>query len=187
MHMVTARLRLDALQLRDAEMLFQYRTDPDVCRYQGWRPTSVIEARGFIERNLSVMPDTTGSWWQRAIRLADTGELIGDIGMHFMAEAQATVELGISLSPRHQRRGYATEAMSAVIGFVFDDLRKHRVCGSVDPRNEASITLLERVGMRREAYFRESIRVDGEWVDDMIYAMLDREWSARRATAPHRG
>ncbi|MBB6243804.1 GNAT family protein [Rhodanobacter sp. MP1X3] len=187
MQLTTTRLRLDGLRREDAEVLFRYRADPEVSRYQGWRPAFVDDARRFIEACHAVAPDTPGTWFQRAIRWSRTDELIGDVGLHFVADAEAAVELGISLSPSYQKRGIATEALNAVLGFVFDSLHKHRVFGSVDPRNHASIKLLEGVGMRKEAHFRESLRMDGEWADDVIYAMLDREWQACCTAKPHRG
>lgn len=101
--MHTPRLTLDALRGEDAAALYRYRADPAVSRYQGWCPASLDEAHRFIERCAAVTPDTPGSWFQRAIRRRDSGELIGDLGLHFVADAPATVELGISLAPAHQR------------------------------------------------------------------------------------
>lgn len=187
MRLQTTRLVVDALEPADAETLFGYRADPQVSRYQGWRPASVKDALRFIDRCRTVTLDTPGSWFQRAIRRRDSAELIGDLGLHFVANAEATVELGISLSPRYQGQGFAGEALGAVLEFVFDDLDKHRVFGSVDPRNHACVKLLESVGLRKEAHFIESLRVDNAWVDDAIYAMLDREWSARHPVERHRG
>jgi len=106
---------------------------------------------------------------------------VSDLGLHFVAGAEATVELGISIAPSHQGKGLAAEALHAVLGFVFGDLHKHRVFGSVDPRNHACMKLLESVGMRKEAHFRESLWYGGEWVDDVIFAMLEREWLLRES------
>ena len=86
------------------------------------------------------------------------------------------MELGITLDPARQGRGYAAEAMRALLGFAFERLRAHRVRCSTDPRNRACVRLLEGLGMRREAHFRESLWFKGEWADDLIYAMLEREW-----------
>ncbi len=66
----------------------------------------------------------------------------------------------------------------------FDDLGLHRIIGRCDARNTASARLMERLGMRREAHFRENEWFKGEWGDELIYAMLDREWSERQRNAP---
>ncbi|WP_225578371.1 GNAT family protein [Rhodanobacter sp. 7MK24] len=173
----TARLRLDSLRGEDAQALFAYRADPSVSRYQGWRPTSPDETVRFIERQQAVAFDTPDSWFQFALRLRDSGELVGDLGLHFVNAD--TVEFGVTLSPAQQGRGLAAEAVRAVLALVFDSLKRHRVYASVDPRNLACVKLLERLGMRKEAHFRESWREGDIWVDDVIYAMLAGEWSAR--------
>ena len=95
------------------------------------------------------------------------------------AAAPQQVEFGITVAPSHQGQGYASEALHAVFGHLFGALGKHRVHASVDPRNDACIALLESVGMRREGHLRESLLVDGEWVDDLLYAVLRSEWEAR--------
>jgi RimJ/RimL family protein N-acetyltransferase len=174
MQIVTARLRIDDLRPEDASALFAYRSDPEVARYQGWKPSALADAERFIEAQKHVAPDTLGAWWQRAIRLRDSGDLIGDLGLHFV-DAD-TVELGISLVPAQQHHGYARDVLELALDFVFGGLRKHRVIASADPRNTACVRLLEGVGLRREAHFRESLR-DGEgWADDMLFAMLEKEW-----------
>lgn len=147
MEIVTARLRLDALRDEDAEALLAYRGNPAVARFQGWKPNSVADAWRFIETQHGLVPDVPDTWWQRAIRLRDSGELIGDLGLHFMDDA--TVELGISLAPAHQRRGYAREAVEVMFDFVFGGLRKQRVIARVEPRNFMCMRLLEGLGMHR--------------------------------------
>lgn len=149
MEIVTARLRLDALRDEDAEALFAYRGDPAVARFQGWKPASVADAKRFIETQHGLVPDTPDTWWQRAIRLRDSGELIGDLGLHFTDDAK--VEVGISLAPAQQRQGYAREALEVMLDFVFGGLRKQRVMAFVEPRNFMCMRLLEGLGMRRGA------------------------------------
>ncbi len=184
---VGADLRLDDLRCGDAMSLFRYRADPQISRYQGWCPATPDEAERFIDKASRVLPATPDSWYQRAIRLRDGGELIGDLGVHFGSDEHAPVEIGISLAPAWQGKGLASQALELVLGYVFDSLGRHRVIGSVDPRNAASIRLLERAGMRREAHFRQSLWLGGEWVDDMVFAMLAHEWRQRQASAPHHG
>lgn len=176
MEIATARLRLDGMRPEDAEAFFAYRSNPEVARYQGWRPATLEDARRFIESHRDVALDTTGGWWQRALRLRDGGELIGDVGMHFVDES--TVELGISLAPSHQHQGHARDVLEVMLDLAFGGLHKHRAFASVDPRNTACMRLMEGLGMRREAHFRESVR-DGEgWADDLVFAILAREWLA---------
>jgi RimJ/RimL family protein N-acetyltransferase len=175
MELTTSRLRLDRLCADDAQDLFACRADPAVARFQGWRPASVGEARAFIDAQAEPAP---GLWFQRAIRLRDGRALIGDLGVCLPATPGDSVEFGISLAPAHQGHGYAREALRALLHQGFDVLGWRRVHASVDPRNEACIGLLQALGMRQEAHFRESLWLHGEWVDDMVFAMLAREWQA---------
>ena len=86
------------------------------------------------------------------------------------------VEVGCTLKKTFQGKGYATEALTAMVNYFFTILKKHRIVASIDPRNTASIRLIERLGFRKEAHFKESYFLRGEWVDDIIYAMLDKDW-----------
>ena len=178
MELNTPRLRLDALRPADAAAFFGYRGDPQVSRFQGWRPASVAEAAAFIERQADASLDMPDSWFQRAIRLRDGEALIGDLGIHLPVDVEGSVEFGISIAPAHQGRGYACEAVRAVFGLVFGQLGRHRVHASVDPRNLASLAMLRALGMRQEAHHRESLWLHGEWVDDMVFALLASEWRA---------
>ncbi len=179
---VTDRLTLRCLEIRDSETVFGYRSKPEVSRYQNWEPESPGEIGSFIENLSEIGPDTPGKWFQLGIVLSESGELIGDCGIHVSAQDPSQVEVGITLSPRFHRRGLASEALTAVLGFLFTRLDKHRVYGSVDPGNTASLALLRRVGMRKEAHFVESLRFKGAWADDVIYAMLKREWLEIKGT-----
>lgn len=185
MELATARLRIDALRPQDAEALFAYRADPVVARFQGWCPVDVAAARDFIAAQ-PTQPEASG-WFQRGIRLRDSGQLIGDLGVNLPEQAEDSVEFGISIAPTHQGSGYASEAVRAMFAFVFGRLGRHRIHASVDPRNLACVAMLRALGMRQEAHHRESLWLRGEWVDDVIFAMLAREWQSGPGAAIHRG
>ena len=181
MELNTARLRLDALRPADANVLFGYRTDPDVSRFQSWRPASVAEAADFIERQADASLHTTDSWFQRAIRFREDGTLIGDLGVHLPPDAEGSIEFGVSIAPTHQCRGYACEAVRALFERAFGQWGRQRIHALVDPRNLASMAMLRPLGMRQEAHHRESLRLHGEWVDDVVFALLASEWRAAQS------
>ena len=173
----TDRLLLTPLTDGDAEALFAYRSHPEVSRYQHWEPTCPADAIEFIQGLRDVEFDTPGTWFQFGIRLRESGTLVGDLGVHVLEDA-AQAEIGFSLSPVLQGRGLATEAVIGLLDYLFGHLGKHRVIASVDPRNEPSLRLLRRVGMRQEAHFIQSLLFKGEWADDIVLAILRSEWSA---------
>ena len=88
-------------------------------------------------------------------------------------------EVGFTLAPAHQGKGYGTEALRALLGYAFGTLELHRVVAVTDALNEPAAALLERVGMRREAHFLENVFFKGAWGSELLFAMLDREWAAR--------
>src|SRR4051812_5936890 len=178
---VTERLRIGALETNDAESLFGYLSHESVAQFHSWVPSSADDARAFIDRNAAVPFNRNDTWSQLAIRSATTGELVGDLGVHFVGEDGQQVEIGFTISPAHQRNGYAREAVLALLDHLFTALKKHRVFASVDPRNDASLALLRALGLRQEAHFRESLFWKGGWVDDIVFGILRSEWLERTA------
>ena len=176
MELVTARLRIDALRPADAEALFVCRANPAVARFQGWCPADIAEAREFIGRQ--PWETAPSGWFQRAIRLHGDDGPIGDLGVNLPADVRESVEFGISIASAHQGRGYAGETLRALFDQVFGQFGRHRIHASVDPCNLASMAMLRGLGMRQEAFHRESLWLRGEWVDDAVFAMLSREWPA---------
>jgi RimJ/RimL family protein N-acetyltransferase len=172
---MTDRLVIRRLELADADAVWRYKQMPEAVQYQSWRPVSLEEVQSFILRNQRVAPNAPGEWLQVAVCLKDSGELIGDTGLHFLDDS-AQAEIGYTISPMHQRRGYGTEAVRAVLGYLFAGLGKHRVTASIDPRNTPSAAVLEKLGFRKEAHFRMSFFIDGEWQDDCVYGLLREEW-----------
>src|SRR5690606_13300868 len=81
---------------------------------------------------------------------------------------------------RHGERTQAPAAAQARLRLAFDGLRLHRVVARSDGRNDASVAVMERLGMRQEAHFVENEFVKGEWTDEIVYAMLEDEWRTKR-------
>jgi RimJ/RimL family protein N-acetyltransferase len=178
----TDRLVLTRLRTSDAEALFAYRSLPEVARYQGWAPVVVEDATDFIRSMERVEFDSPGTWFQFGIRARKSGDLVGDLGVHFLDDGEQ-VEIGFTMSPEWQGRGLATEAVTGLLDHLFRTLHKHRVCASVDPRNAPSLRLLRRIGMRLEGHFAQSVPVGGEWTDDLAAAVLASEWNEREVRA----
>jgi RimJ/RimL family protein N-acetyltransferase len=170
----TDRLILRPVHMDDAKGMLAYRSDPIANQYQGWIPKTLSDVTEFIGK-LSMTINMPGTWFQFAIVLKENNTLIGDIGVHFL-DADNQVEIGYTLDKSFQRNGYATEAIRQVISYLFCELKKHRVIASIDPRNMHSIHLVERIGFRREAHFKESMWMHGAWADDLVYAILRKEW-----------
>jgi RimJ/RimL family protein N-acetyltransferase len=178
----TERLLLRSLVMDDCEKLFAYRSCPEIRQYQNWEPQSLEEVRLFI-KNVSALELNTPGWHQIGIVIqGDNGCLIGDCGIHILETDLRIVEIGITIAPAYQSKGYATEVLKALLSLIFDGLFKHRVMASVDPRNLPSMALMKRIGMRKEGHFVQSIWFKGSWADDVVFAMLATEWQSRFGT-----
>jgi RimJ/RimL family protein N-acetyltransferase len=174
------RVALRRFEPGDVGAFVRYRSLAEVARYQSWdAPYPRAAGEDFVREMMTRHPDTAGEWFQYAVVLRATGELIGDLaaGPHDGDVRQA--EIGFTLAPEHQGRGFATEAARCLLGYLFGTRRKHRVVAYCDARNGASAGVLERLGMRQEGHLRESTWIKGEWTDDLAYAVLDREWAER--------
>jgi aminoglycoside 6'-N-acetyltransferase len=174
----TDRLLLRPLRASDAEAMVAYRSDPDVAQFQGWEPPTLDGIRALIAEQQDRAPDQPG-WSQLAIADAATDTMLGGVAVRFLNGDPRQAEIGFTLARHAQRHGYATEAVRAVLDALFFRRETHRVTASVDPLNTRSIALLDRLGFRREAHHVESLWIKGAWVDDVIYALLRREWPLR--------
>jgi RimJ/RimL family protein N-acetyltransferase len=175
----TERLLLRPFEPGDLDALVPIHGDPDVVRYLYFDVRTRDELRAVLaEKQQRTGIQKEGDPLNLAGVLADSGELVGDFTLWVTSEEHRQGEVGYILHPAHGGRGYATEGARALLQLGFEELSLHRICGRLDGRNAASARVLERMGMRREAHLVENELVKGEWTDEVVYALLDREWRA---------
>ena len=90
--------------------------------------------------------------------------------------------LGYWMGAQHAGKGRMTRAVAAVVDFAFSKLRLHRIEAACLPENAPSIALLERNGFKREGYARGYLKIDGGWRDHVLFALLEGDVTARRAS-----
>ncbi|PVV84387.1 GNAT family N-acetyltransferase [Dehalogenimonas alkenigignens] len=163
----TTRLRLTRLTIRDAGAVFAYRSLPEICRFQSFRPAAVADAAAFIAGTAD-RPDIPGTWFQLGIFLREGQVLIGDIGVHFLPRGEA--ELGYTVTPSFQKRGYAAEAATAVISWLFRSPNRSCISCTIDPDNAPSLRLAKRLGLKPAG---KSVH------QELIFKIERGEWSAR--------
>lgn len=172
----TDRLVIRRLQDRDVQTIARYRNDPRVAELQVWSSFSESEAEALVGRMHSRDPVASQEWFQFGVARKSDDQLIGDLAFRIDAAEPRQAEVGYSFDPDHQGQGNATEAMRGLLVYAFNRVGLHRVFAMTDPRNGPSIRLLQRLGMRQEAHFREYLWLKDEWMDDLVFAMLDREF-----------
>jgi RimJ/RimL family protein N-acetyltransferase len=183
-------LRTDRLEIRrctvdDLDAMWEYWQRPEVNRLLGRAPGT---REAFIETFSA--PDRLAMTYAIDLLPGEEQErpvLIGDVMVRIedgWAQAEVTdqvkdvqAELGWVLHPDHSGKGYATEAIRAVIGACFGPLGLRRVHAGCFAANEPSWRLMERLGMRREEFSRKTaLHRSGEWMDGLNYGLLAEEW-----------
>ncbi|WP_255658743.1 GNAT family N-acetyltransferase [Actinoplanes sp. L3-i22] len=181
--MATERLVLRRFRAADAVPLAAYRSDPAVARYQSWdAPFPIGKAETAVRNFAAGSPDQPG-WFQYAIELTASRELIGDVAVR-LHDNHKQAEIGFTLATPYQGKGFATEAVSAVLDRLFRLQGLHRVMGECDARNTPSAALMARLGFTREGLLRQQTFIKGEWTDDLLFGILAPEWLARETVVP---
>ena len=179
-----SRVTLDLPRPDDFDALYAIQSDPEVCRYLLYEPRSPERVHEVLDRDAAATrlagPD---DYMQPAIR-DESGRMIGTMYFKLASLDDKTAEIGWLLDPRFQGHGYAAEASAVLLDLAFGELGLHRVYAELDPRNAASVALCLRLGMRREAHFREHLWFKGDWADTGIYAILEHEWRGLSGGTP---
>ena len=175
----TDRLTLRPFVEDDFEAMQAMRSDAEVARYLYEEPLSEDKTRDLLARKIAAPAwKAEDDWLSVAAVDRASGTVVGDLALHWVSERDRTAEVGFIFDPRHQGKGFATEAARALLDWVFTSAGFHRVIGRAEARNSASARVLEKLGMRLEAHFVENEWVKGEWQSELVYAVLDREWTA---------
>ena len=166
----TERLLLRQFEPGDWPQVLEYTADPSVMTYIPEGVFTADNARTFVAANSS-----EGAEAYAIVRMGEEG-VIGHMVFHPWF-APRTYEIGWVLHTAYHGRGYATEAARALLKYGFETLGLHRVIATCQPENSPSYRVMEKLGMRREAFFRQCIYRGGDkWWDEYFYAMLEEEW-----------
>jgi RimJ/RimL family protein N-acetyltransferase len=177
----TERLRLRPFNRGDVDAVYSYRSRPDVAEFLFDQPMSHEECAEAVRSRAGQVAFTgEGDKILLAVERKDDDRLIGEVSLIWRSVADQQAEVGYILHPDAHGRGYATEAALALLAFAFGQVGIHRVYARCDARNLASARVMARLGMREEAHFREHTHVKGRWDEELIYAILDYEWTAAR-------
>jgi [ribosomal protein S5]-alanine N-acetyltransferase len=179
----TPRLELRWLEARDVSALFDIFGDAETVRYWSRPPLEGLDEAASL---LAEIQDsyTNGTLYQWGVALHD--RVIGTCSLFAICRPHKRAELGFAINRARWGQGYASEAAGAIVRYAFEAMELHRLEADVDPRNDASIRCLERLGFRREGYARERYHLGGEIQDAVLYGLL-RSDANRKAEAlpPH--
>ncbi len=176
-------LTISVAQPSDAVVLTAYRNDPEIAKYQDWElPVTFERTLARLEQQVDRDDVTEGHWVSFVMRHGDA--VVGDVVAHFR-EGGGIAEIGYTLSPAHHGRGYASEGAATMVDHLIANHGVQRIEATLDPRNVASMRVLERLGLQFECLARSAFKEPDGWSDDLRYAMTaaDRTaWLERRRT-----
>ncbi len=175
----TDRLLLREFREEDWPALHAVESLPEVALYQAFDARTPEESHAYVLGAIEGAGESPRDTYDMAIVLPETDRVVGRCGFAITDPDQREAVLWYTLHPDAWGKGITTEAARAVVDFAFRELNLHRIWAECDPRNPGSWRVLEKIGMRREAHFRENARTDDGWADSFIYAVLAREWEWR--------
>jgi RimJ/RimL family protein N-acetyltransferase len=174
------RIHLRWMTEDDIPALFSIFSNTDVMRYWSSLPmTDVAEAHKLLEHVQDCFARKTLFQWGVAMNGKDE-TIIGTCTLAHLDPNNRKAQVGYALGREHWGKGYINEALTALLDFAFGELNLHRVEADIDPYNDASIRVVEKLGFQREGYLRESWIIGGEVKDALYFCLLKREWLARR-------
>jgi RimJ/RimL family protein N-acetyltransferase len=176
----TDRLLLRHYRESDLDDVQAFQSDPQVVRYLYWQVRTREESQTWLAAMMAAdRLENDGDGVTLAVERREDSRVIGSVNVWLRSGQHKQGEIGFVFTRSEQGKGYATEAMTALLDTVFPMLDLHRIYGSTDARNTQSAGLMRRLGMREEAHLRENELFKGDWGDTLIYAILRREWESR--------
>ncbi|WP_276120454.1 GNAT family N-acetyltransferase [Pararhizobium qamdonense] len=176
----TQRLDIRRFVPADFAAFQAYHRLPEVYRYLYAEPLDDAEAAEKFERACVPRLRKKGDAAVFAVERREDAAVIGELVLKLESAIARQVEVGYIFNPAFAGKGYATEAMRAILDFAFSTLNFHRAFARLDAANAGSVGVVERLGMRREAHLVENDQFKGVWGDEFIYALLRDEWMSRK-------
>ena len=173
----TERLILRPMLVSDADDMYDYARREEVTRYLLWSPhaskKNTVDFLRYIRTRSGL-----GDFYDWAVVERESGRMIGTCGFTRFDFPHDSCEIGYVLNPDFHGRGYATEAAWRVADFGFTVLGVHRVEARFMQGNDASLRVMEKLGMTFEGYRRESMLVKGKYRTIGTCAILRDEWKS---------
>lgn len=173
-HFESERLKFRKIVLVDANDIFRIRSNDEVMKFMDVPSHySISDSEKLIQSVEESYKKETGINW--GIIEKDSQSFIGYAGFIRINPEHCRAEIGYALKPEFWGKGYMYETINKLVRFGFEEMKFHSIEANVNPLNERSKKVLERVGFKREAYFRENYLFDGKFLDSVIYSILEKD------------
>jgi len=169
--MTTARLKLAGLEPIDGPELFKFYSSDESLRFI---PRDIFDDPRQGPEKVKIFTrafdDQEAIWWR--FRLRSTGEFVGYGGLFDISTEDHNAEIGYGFHPEYWGRGFATEAVGTIVNYGFESLGLRRIFGLIDPENDASMHVLEKLGFEREGIMRDACFARDRYWDQCLFAKL---------------
>jgi RimJ/RimL family protein N-acetyltransferase len=187
--LATDRLELRYFDKSDLDRVAEYYALPEVQRYLDWKARDRVEVKAALDAMIAQRRlNRPGDTLTLAVGRRSDSTMIGQVSLRWTDATAAQAELRFVFNPLYRRQGYATEAVKATLDIGFDRFHFHRIFARCGADNQRSARLMKSIGMRLEAHYREHALFNGEWDEELHFAVLDREWkrASKVREVPHR-
>lgn len=172
----TARLLLRPTALTDAEHMFLWASAPELTKYLFWAPRANMEESKVILAAWDAK-NTQPDYYHWGIVLKEPGRFIGTCGTFGIDERRRSTSLGYCLGRAYWGKGYASEAVSAIIAHFLNTVGVNRIAASHDIHNVASGRVMQKCGMAFEGVQRQSYYCPRRgFYDSAYYAILKEDF-----------
>ncbi len=178
MNIETDRLLLRDINENDLNFIYEMDKSPLVYYYDEDIEPSKEDVFDRYKARIENMKLNSDKHYIFLITLKNKGLPIGEVHANLNWEALKEWELGFKLHPDFWGNGYASEAVKAVIKFLFEEIYVHKIVGFCNAKNEKSSKLMMNVGMKKDGILREGRLLRNEWCDEYIFSMLSKDYFA---------
>ncbi|MBK6914169.1 MAG: GNAT family N-acetyltransferase [Ignavibacteriales bacterium] len=167
------RLLFREFLLSDSKDLYLIESNDAVVRYMDkHKMESINDSENYIRSCRESYKTENSIEW--GIIEKSSNSFIGYFGFWRIVKAHCRAEIGYSLNPGYWGKGYMTESLKTLLLYGFNKLKLHSIEANVNPKNKNSIKLLEGIGFKKEAYFRENFLFDDKFLDTITYSLLEK-------------
>lgn len=172
----TQRLTLRAFRREDEAAFAVFAVQEEFWKFlPGPALTPELVTR-FIAARLQEAVNPSGRDWLFAVEERSLARAIGMVRLSIASAEHRQGNIGFSFDGSIRGKGYASEAMQAVLRFGFAELGLHRITALADVENARSHAVLRKLGFRQEGRLQQNFNVRGEWRDCDLFALLRSEW-----------
>mgnify|MGYP001058006127 CR=1 len=176
MRLLTLRLILREFRETDFDLFCELEAHPETYRYETTSPSDG-RTRLYLQKAQQDALQSPRTRYRFAVTIQPCDDVRGRVTLALLNDSIREWEIGWAIHPQDWGKGIATEAAQRLLEFAFAELQAHRVVAFSHAENAASLRIMEKLGMQQDGRLRETRLWKDQWSDEVVYSILDREWS----------